>query len=265
MSNLALEPKNMTEAMDFSKMLSESNMVPTNFKGKPCDVLVAVQWGYEIGLKPLQALQNLAVINGKPSIYGDAAIALVKADKRCLGISEKLEGEGDSRRAVCIVKRSYGSEVEETRESFSVEDAKVAKLWGKQGPWTQYPNRMLAMRARGFALRNSFPDVLRGVITKEEAEDYPTEPLNITPEQKQESIEAPKSNAMEITIDYERKANSLKSCTTIDDLMEIWYTFDLKEKKDLEDVKNEVKERINKSNIEVIKNDSKGFDFEVSK
>jgi hypothetical protein len=58
---------------------------------------------------------------------------------------------------------------------FSVEDAKRAGLWGKQGPWSAYPKRMMQMRARGFALRDAFPDVLKGLISAEEAQDYPDE------------------------------------------------------------------------------------------
>jgi hypothetical protein len=58
---------------------------------------------------------------------------------------------------------------------FSVEDAKRAGLWGKQGPWTAYPKRMLSMRARGFAIRDCFADVLKGLITAEEAQDYPSD------------------------------------------------------------------------------------------
>ena len=251
MSNLTLEPKNMTEAMDFSKMLASSSMVPPNFKGKPQDVLVAVQWGYEIGLKPLQALQNLAVINGKPSIYGDAAIALVKSDKRCLGISESIEGEGDNRKAICKIKRSYGSEVEETVREFSVSDAKTAKLWGKAGPWTQYPNRMLAMRARGFALRDAFPDVLRGVITKEEAEDYPTEPINITPEK-----EVPKQLPLKNEVDM------LQNCKSLDELKAIFRSFDKITQKALEDVKDEMKARLTPLKIETMKEEFKKFNFE---
>ncbi len=54
-------------------------------------------------------------------------------------------------------------------------DAKRAGLWGKGGPWTAYPKRMLQMRARGFALRDAFPDVLKGMISVEEAQDYPDE------------------------------------------------------------------------------------------
>jgi len=177
-----LAPKSMGEAIEFSKMISSSGMVPAAYKGKPQDILVAIQWGYEVGLQPMQALQNIAVINGKPSIYGDAAIALVKADPRCRGVKETIEGEGEKMVARCVVRRAYGDEIEETEATFSVDDAKRAKLWGKQGPWSQYPKRMLAMRARGFAIRDAFPDAMKGMITAEEAQDYPTKaPRDVTP------------------------------------------------------------------------------------
>jgi hypothetical protein len=64
------------------------------------------------------------------------------------------------------------------RRTFSVADAKRAKLWFKAGPWTTYPDRMLQMRARGFAIRDVFPDALRGVITAEEAVDI-VEPRDV--------------------------------------------------------------------------------------
>jgi hypothetical protein len=176
-----LAPQNMTEAMEFSKILATSNMVPVAYKGKPQDILVAIGWGYEVGLQPMQALQNIAVINGKPSVYGDAALALVKADSRCAGVKEWIEGEGDDMIAHCLVKRRYNEDMEETVATFSVMDAKQARLWGKQGPWQQYPKRMLAMRARGFAIRDAFPDAMKGMITAEEAQDYPTAPRDVTP------------------------------------------------------------------------------------
>jgi DNA helicase HerA-like ATPase len=183
MTNLpTLAPKSMGEAIEFSKMISSSGMVPAAYKNKPQDILVAIQWGYEVGLQPMQALQNIAVINGKPSVYGDAAIALVKADPRCRGVKETIEGEGEKMVARCVVRRAYGDEIEETEATFSVDDAKRAKLWGKQGPWSQYPKRMLAMRARGFAIRDAFPDAMKGMITAEEAQDYPTKaPRDVTP------------------------------------------------------------------------------------
>ena len=173
-----LTPTNITEALEYSKMMASSSMVPANFKGKPADVLVAVQWGYEVGLPPMSALQNIAVINGKPSIYGDAALALITSHKQYGGHKEWIENDT----AYCVIKRKVGDEVVETKQSFSEKDARLAKLWGKQGPWTQYPERMLQMRARGFAMRDSFPDALKGVITVEEAQDIPNPGMkDITP------------------------------------------------------------------------------------
>ena len=177
-SNQGFAPVTLDEAMRFSEMLSKSQMVPRAYQGKPEDVLVAVQWGKELGLAPLQALQNIACINGKPSVYGDAAMALVQASSVCEDIEEYFEREDTPNYvAVCVAKRKGRKPVKAT---FSVEDAKRAGLWGKQGPWQAYPKRMMQMRARGFALRDAFPDVLKGLITAEEAQDYP-EAKDITP------------------------------------------------------------------------------------
>ena len=166
-------PATLTEAVTFSEMLSNSNMVPKAYQGKPQDILVCVQWGMEMGLAPMQALQNIAVINGKPSVYGDAMMALVQASPVCEDVEEYFENEGTPNPvAVCVAKRKGRKPV---TAKFSVEDAKRAGLWAKQGPWSAYPKRMMQMRARGFALRDAFPDVLKGLISAEEAADYPDE------------------------------------------------------------------------------------------
>ena len=160
----------ISEAMTFGKMLAESSFVPKDFKGKPADCVLAVQHGAELGLGPMQSVQSIAVVNGRPSIYGDAAIALAKGSPVCEYISERIEGDGDQMVAICEAKRR--GDPQPTVSQFSVADAKKAGLWGKAGPWTQYPKRMLQMRARGFALRDAFADVLRGLVTAEEAQDY---------------------------------------------------------------------------------------------
>ena len=175
----SLVPTTLSEAMQFSDVLSKSIMVPREYQGKPANVLVAVQWGMELGLAPMQALQNIAVINGKPSIYGDALLAMVRADHRCRGVKEYLDGET----AVCLITRSHNSgEVEEIERKFSVDDAKRAGLWGKQGPWKQYPQRMLQMRARSLAIRDGFPDVIKGLISVEEAQDMPAPMKPVQPQ-----------------------------------------------------------------------------------
>lgn len=163
-----LSPQTFEQALTFSKYLAESDLVPKDFQRKPGNCLIAMQWGAELGLKPLQAMQNLAIINGRPSLWGDAVIALVRGSPLCEYVVETDDGQT----ATCKVKRR--GEPEQVR-TFSVEDAKAAGLAGKQGPWTQYPKRMRQMRARAFALRDVFPDVLLGLPVAEELMDTPTE------------------------------------------------------------------------------------------
>jgi hypothetical protein len=168
-SGLALQ--SFDDAFRFAKMVAASEFAPKDFKGKPESCLLAIQHGSEVGLSPMQSLQSIAVINGRPTIWGDAALALVQACSVCEYVREYMEGEGDNLTAVCEAKRQGYPSPSVSR--FSVADAKKASLWGKTGPWTQYPSRMLQLRARGFALRNAFADALRGLVTAEEAQDYP--------------------------------------------------------------------------------------------
>ena len=171
MPNLTmLEPKSLTEAMEFSEVLSKSGLVPDAYRGKPSNILVAIQWGYEIGLPPMQSLSNINIINGRATLWGDGLVAVCKKHPDYYGMKEWLEGDT----AFCSVKRKVKDTVEETIREFSLEDATKAGLMNKSN-WKGYPKRMLAQRARGFALRDAFPDAIKGIITTEEAIDFPEE------------------------------------------------------------------------------------------
>lgn len=167
----------MEDAFRFAKMVAASEFAPKDFRGKPESCLLAVQHGSEVGLGPMQSLQSIAVINGRPSVWGDAALALVMGSPVCEYVRETVAGDGESMVATCECKRR--GYPKPTTVSFSVADAKKAALWGKTGPWSQYPRRMLQLRARGFALRDAFPDVLKGLVTAEEAQDYATPPAPV--------------------------------------------------------------------------------------
>lgn len=156
--------RSFDEMARFCKAIINSGLAPKGFNS-PEAVMVAVQHGLELGLAPMQALQSIAIVNGKPVIYGDTALALATAHPAFLDIEESVEGNT----ATCVVKRRDRSAVVRT---FSEADAKKAGLWGKAGPWQQYPSRMLQMRARSWALRDAFPDALRGLGIREEVQDY---------------------------------------------------------------------------------------------
>jgi RecT family len=165
-----LRPSSIAELDIFSQRAASSGMVPPQYAGKPGAIFIAVQYGSELGLSPMQSLTCIAVVNNRATIFGDAMPGLVRQSPVCEDIKEWFEGEGDSLTAWCEAKRRGASPV---RQSFSVSDAKKAGLWGKAGPWTQYPKRMLQWRSRSWALRDAFPDVLRGLIAYEEAIDIP--------------------------------------------------------------------------------------------
>ena len=188
MSYGILNPTNLNEAMQMADIMSKASIVPKDFVGNPGNILIAMQWGMELGLAPLQAMQNIAVINGRPSLWGDAMIGLVRGSGVCEYVTETVEGQGDAMVATCRAKRK--NQAEEVR-TFSVEDAKGAGLWGKQGPWKQYPKRMLQLRARGFAIRDTFADVLKGMECAEEQQDIVQHEKDITPSQ-QAKAEEPK-------------------------------------------------------------------------
>ncbi len=163
--------------MAVADFLSKSSMVPKAMQNKPSDILIAMEMGLQIGVPMMQAIQDIAVINGKPCMYGDGLLAVVQGHKDYEWIEERIDADSAGMIcAFCSIKRKNH---EPHTVKFSADDAKKAGLWGKQGPWTQYPERMLQMRARGFCIRDIFSDALRGIKTDEEVNDYPIEPKSI--------------------------------------------------------------------------------------
>lgn len=158
----SLAPTNFEEAMQFAKLIAESDLAPKDYKGKPGNVLIAVAMGAEVGLKAMQSIQNIAVINGRPSIWGDAVPAIIKVHPHYEWMREWFDDATNT--AYCTIKRK--GEPEQT-QSFSKEDARLAKLLNKD-LYQQYQKRMLQMRARGFAARDVFPDALKGLSVAED-------------------------------------------------------------------------------------------------
>jgi hypothetical protein len=191
---LGLAPTTIEDGMRLARVLACSDLVPEAFRAateaeltkKSADVLVAIELGMELGLAPMQALQSIAVINGRPSIFGDGLLALcmgapvyeshdeyytVNGERREAITSDDLAAPTTA--AVCVFERRVGASgtIRSVERAFSVADAKRANLLNKKGPWQEYPARMLRMRARSWAARDAFPDVLRGICSAEEAAD----------------------------------------------------------------------------------------------
>jgi len=162
----AFVPTSLDEAWRLAGALASSGMTPKTYGSDQNKCMVGILAGAEVGLTPFAALQSIAVINGNPSLWGDGMLALVQAS----GFLEDFEETDDGTTATCRVVRA--GRKTPTIQTFSMDDAKKAGLAGKAGPWTQYTRRMRQMRARGFALRDAFPDILKGLKLAEEARDY---------------------------------------------------------------------------------------------
>lgn len=165
MSNRGAKLATLDDVYRVSKYICASQFAPKG--ATPESVTVAILAGQEIGLPPMASLQNIAVINGRPKIFGDVMLGLVRASGLLESFSEEETGDDDEYGYRCTAVRKGGGKVVET---FTIGDARQAELWGKQGPWMQYPKRMLKFRARSFALRDLFGDVLNGMGCVEE--DY---------------------------------------------------------------------------------------------
>lgn len=189
----ALIPQSLDDTFRLAKALAASgDMVPKVFQGKPEMTMAAIVRGLEIGLAPMQALSNIAVINGRASIWGDALPALMQRAGHQLDC--EVTGDGDAMVATATLVR--GDTGQKIVRSFSASDAKAAGLWGKPGPWQQYKPRMLSMRARSLACRDGAADALMGLQVAEEVQDYPTT-KDVTPKAGGFSQLAQKARALE--------------------------------------------------------------------
>lgn len=156
--------------MQLATKLASSDLIPKSFRGKPQDLFICWAMGYQVGLTPEQSQQCIAVINGKPAMWGDDMLALCMAHPAFDDIIETPIVKNDSVIGYnCTVKRKGKADKESI---FTMDMAKKAGLLAKGGVWNQYPERMLKLRARGFCLRDAFPDALKGIKPREEVEDY---------------------------------------------------------------------------------------------
>jgi hypothetical protein len=164
-----LVPQSFEEFWRLAQAFAASGMTPKDIK-TPEQVMMVIAGGAEVGMGPFQSLQSFAVINGRLSMWGDAVPAILRREgfKIKEWYTDQTPDYGDKMTAHCEVTRPDGDVIV---ASFSVAQAKKAGLWGKQGPWQQYPDRMLKMRARSFAARDGAADVLRGIAVREEMED----------------------------------------------------------------------------------------------
>lgn len=200
---VAVVPQSIEEIFRVAKGVVQSGLAPYALTGKTetaeqmqkatSAVAIVIMAGAELGLPPMVALRSFTAINGRPALYGDGLINVVRRSKQAKKIEVgfipgKDDELGDDARGFCFAIRADTGE--EKRVEFSVRQAKRAGLWQTEAvvekwnkfekknvkapndsPWFRYPERMLGWRAAGFCLRELFGDVLGGITDDWEARE----------------------------------------------------------------------------------------------
>lgn len=226
-------PTTIQETAQIANTVILAGLYPDSLKGAndketQAKVVVAIMKGAEVGIPPITAMSTIAVINGKPSIYGDGGVALIQNSGKLEYMKVVYSGEETADDYTCTVTMKRIDQSQEYMGSFSMAEAKRARLAGKVGPWRDYPKRMLKWRAFSFCARDGFADVLSGLSIAEEAMDMPAAPPQIvgTPAALEDDIPAPVDitptqdgvdPAKQAAFDFIRDASDLKSLMA-------WYT-----------------------------------------
>lgn len=183
-------------AKEWAKEYLNSKLAPAHFYEKTGDgkpdysrgnvgaIVAVIAHGHDVGMSATQSIQQIVPINGLTSIKGDGAKALIMASGLCKSWQEKITGTMSGGDYLITITSARKDPNEEMSRSFGIGQAKRAGLWIEKAdvtnkaklqysPWYRYPDRMLKYRALGFLARDLYPDVMSGMVTQEEAMDYP--------------------------------------------------------------------------------------------
>ena len=157
-------------AQRIAKALASSQLVPKEFQGQQglANVLVAMEISGRMGLSPLQVMQNLHVIHGRPSWSSQFIIATINGCGRFTPLDYNITGEGDGMACQAVATEiATGKELKGPTVSIAM--AKKEGWYSKTGSkWQSFPELMLRYRAAAFWGRVYVPEYLVGMKTQEE-------------------------------------------------------------------------------------------------
>jgi hypothetical protein len=159
------EPENLEDAVALSQKLAGSNLLPMALRKRPEDVLVTLLAGREMGLSPMQAIRNIHVIEGRPTMSAELMVAQCLRHPEICELFEMVESTAVQ--ATFAAKRQGRPAKKLT---YSLEDAKVAGLANRDN-WRKSPKAMLRARAASALARAVFPDLVAGVYEIDEGDD----------------------------------------------------------------------------------------------
>lgn len=144
--------------------LCRTEFVPQHFRGNEAAATAAILYGAEAGLSPMQALQGIFVIGGRPALYVRTMLALTLAAGHEVNTVESTDA-----RAVVEARRRGSSHTE--RVVVTIDQARRAG-WTSNKKYASEPASMLLARAQSQACRRVAPDALHGLAySAEELQD----------------------------------------------------------------------------------------------
>lgn len=149
--------------------LSRSGLIPEAYRGKPEDIMLAMEVLRTVGLNPVASLSDTYVINARVKIYGEAWLGIIQATPGYGGMAETWDAQKDGGTATCTFRRFIGGTWQSLTKDFSMARAKSAKLVGK-GTYETYPQELITWRARTRA-GALFSDRLHGLKPAEAGAD----------------------------------------------------------------------------------------------
>jgi len=201
---------NFMMATQMAKALASSTVVPKEYQGNFSNGLVAIEIAQRLRTSPLMVMQNLNVIQGRPSWSAQFLIAMVNGSGKYdieLQFDEKTDKNGKPFSCQCWTERK-GRKV-----TGIVVDMDMAQAEGwvqKNGSkWKTMPQVMLRYRAASFFARMNCPELTLGYYSKDEIldEGFKEYPLEDMQEQVQREIE---QNANQIPFEPEEVIDETK-------------------------------------------------------
>lgn len=151
-------------------MLCKSQLVPTDYQGKPENCLIALDVANRVGLSPLTVMQNLYIVKGKPAWSGQFCVAAINGCGKFTPIEYVFTEKGGGGCYVKCMRKADGIICES--ETITMQMAKDEGWIGKTGSkWLTMPKQMMMYRAAAFFARTYCPEVLLGIQTNDEITD----------------------------------------------------------------------------------------------
>lgn len=167
------DPKSMNSAWRTAKMLSASDLLPVMYKGKPENVIIALDAAVRLNMSPMLVAQNLYVVQGKPAWSGSFCAAAINGSGRFTPLEYIFVGEEGTPTMGCVARAtrlSTGAVCESA--AITMKMAQDEGWLNKNGSkWKTMPRQMMMYRAASFFARAHCPEVLLGFQTVEEVQD----------------------------------------------------------------------------------------------